>query len=178
MFKKIWFAIFAFSTAYSLYTEENLPLLKINEPTAEEKNHFRYVSFGTYVIVPTVGLGIRTQKGGQGNDFSFSYSYFPEMVPSSLGVQYSRLFYLKHNPQKEFYLGLTAAVNYTRFILFNTHSVLFASGGGMLGYQFKTKDHTHFIELKGNIPLIYSEHGDIDLVLGIPLPSLSYGVSF
>ncbi len=103
MFKKIWFGIFACSTLFAL---ENEPFPNIDETISKEKDSFRYISFGSIVIVPTVGLGIRTRTEKRGNDFSYSCSYFP----------------------------------------------------------FKTQNHTHFFELKGNVP--------------IWIPSLSYGVSF
>ncbi len=178
MLKKVCFAILFIADLFSLQAFENDPFPKIEETVQMEKQGFRYASLGAFVIVPTVNLGFRTKKGGQGNDFSLSYSCLPlegEILVAGGGIQYARLFYL----DRFWYCGLGSGVNYFRSqFLGSKIGAFIGSGTGSVGYQFQTQRHTHFVELKGNIPLVISEHGRFDLMIGFPIPSLTYGISF
>jgi len=124
-------------------------------------------------MAPSIGLGIRSQRGHWGNDFSLSGAYF--VIVNGLSAQYSRLFYFsKEKKNLQGYCGLGPALNYLVIFDFfgdELSHVVSPSAVVSLGGQFKTKNRTHFIELKGNMVLFdWRELG--------ALPSLSYGVSF
>jgi len=169
MFKKIWFAILAFSTACSLHAQEYVEMKKAVQ---EESDYFRYTTFGVIIVAPSIGLGIRSQQGRWGNDFSLSGASV--LIVNGLIAQYSRLLYFSKEGKNTGYCGLGPALNYVSFSgIFDPGFLHYVRPSAVVsaGGQFKTKNRTHFIELKGNII-------PVDWRKLTFLPSLYYGVSF
>lgn len=170
MLKKIWFGILFCSTLFSF---ENEPFPKIEEAIPEEKDHYRYTTFGMISMAPAIGLGVRSKRGHWGNDFSLSGASFFALV-NGLNAQYSRLYYFSKENNNTGYCGIGPAFNYmavSRIYSNRYDHAVFPSAVVSLGGQFKTEKRIHFIELKGNAMML----GRKDFFV---LPSVSYGFSF
>ena len=141
--------------------------LSDDSPPSDEANYW-YASAGAVFVVPKLAIGHRYQNGKIGGDVSLTYALV------SSGLQYNFLFFPKPNIKKEWYLGLSGGAHI--LMSDNDSRKLIPSVGILSGFQFMTKRHFHFIELKFGGPLNYDAWTDSSLP--VPFPSITYGVSF
>jgi hypothetical protein len=158
-----------------LSSEEFLPHAALPE-FEESDSLFFYVSGGVNPL-PTVSLGFRTLYNSLGSDLSISGSLFPIAACGKMGVfpipgvLYKQLFFTGRGWQNlaprtsAFYLGAQTGAYYVGDLALNM--------GGLIGWQFKGKNHSDFFELGIN-PVVYTNK-KFDIM---PLGSLTYAFMF
>ncbi len=158
---------------------QTVPSLSDLDPSIPLFNQtsYWYISGGFAAIIPKLSIGFRFQKERWGGDASLTEATLPPNVFSQ-SLQYTHLYYPKPNLSSESYLGLSTALHYT----FGKYPVGQSSNlslGAVTGYQFRIRNHFHFIEGKLGFPLIWLDGHRLHLNTHfIPIPSLSYGISF
>lgn len=134
---------------------------------------FWYGSGGVAAIVPKATIGFRHQYGHGGLDLSLTGAYLPSPCQDhSLGLSVHPLYFPFPKLARQFYLGGSLGVHLNGTTLESSSLWYFPnfSAGVVCGYQYKRGSHFHFIELKCGAP--------INSNYFVPIPSLSYGISF
>ena len=141
-------------------------------PSANHDDYW-YVSGGFAVIAPKVSLGYRFQRGKFGGDISITEAAIPPVFFSQ-GIQFNQLHYPRPNLDGQWYIGIGEGIHYV-IGDYPVGGFLDISIAAVGGYQFKPNQRRHFIEGKIGVPLTASVNG---AKFPIPVPSISYGVSF
>ena len=141
-------------------------ILSVNS-YANEKPYFFYGETSSMGAVPMLGLGLRTQKGIHGFDFSGDISCSP--LPAHHFSDRFKMFHIKslylvHPKQTGIYFGVgLGIVNEPETIK------LSGSAEGVIGYQWANK-----VFLQGNVITPFKQKSAL-----IPVfPGLNFGVGF
>ncbi len=160
--KKLLFFFLSLSTVNFAFDDLSLKLPE--EKMITPKNGYFYLSGGFAGVLPKASLGYRYQEKKHGGDISQTLAYFPNVW--STGLQYNYLYFPKPNPNSQMYLGAGLGAHLFSDP-FNGKIGGAFSYAFVTGYQFRPKNVTQFVELKLGMNSLL-----------LPIPSLSYGVSF
>lgn len=150
----------------------DLPEVLPETPSIHSDGYW-YISGGVAAIAPKISVGYRFQRGKFGGDISVTEATIPPVFFSQ-GLQINQLFYPKPDLKKEVYFGVSEGIHYV-LGEYPVGAFWEASVGILGGYQFQTQHRRHFVELKVGVPLRISIEG---AKYPVPVPSISYGVSF